>query len=276
MIKKKAYVIGTNVEKSLSPIIFNHWFKKYKINATYSFKKIKEKNFNKEIGNILTEKNLCGLNITIPFKEKILRKMDKLDKASKIIKAVNCVTIKKNKYHGSNTDWSGFGEVLLDTLFEKKIKIKKNEKIVLIGYGGAAKAILYNLSLMGGDWKNNTLVFNRSKRKINIPRFYQKTTLSLKKIQNHLNDSFLIINTTPRNILKDLKIKKINKTLVACDIVYKPKETSFLKHFIKPRAKIYGINMLINQARPCFFKWFGINPSVDRALTNKLLKKILK
>ena len=72
MTKKKAYVIGTNVDKSLSPLIFNHWFKKYKINASYEFKKIKEKNFNKEIKNILKEKNLCGLNVTIPFKEKIL------------------------------------------------------------------------------------------------------------------------------------------------------------------------------------------------------------
>ena len=97
MSKKKIYVIGTNVDKSLSPLIFNHWFKKYKINAIYDFRTIKEKNFNKEINEILKEKNLCGLNVTIPFKEKILKKMDKLDKASTIIRAVNCVTIRNNK-----------------------------------------------------------------------------------------------------------------------------------------------------------------------------------
>ena len=129
---------------------------------------------------------------------------------------------------------------------------------------------------MGAAWKNTTLVFNRSKRKINIPFISQKTTLSLNKIQNYLNDAFLIINTTPRNILADLKIKKINRGVAVCDIVYKPKETKFLRHFIKPSAKIYGIHMLINQARPCFFKWFGVNPSEDGALTNKLLKEISK
>ena len=182
MSKKKIYVIGTNVDKSLSPLIFNHWFKKYKINAIYDFRTIKEKNFNKEINEILKEKNLCGLNVTIPFKEKILKKMDKLDKASKIIRAVNCVSIRNNKYYGSNTDWVGFGEALLNAMLEQQINITKNGKVILIGYGGAAKAVLYNLSLMGAVWKNNTLVFNRSKRKINIPFISQKTTLSLGKI----------------------------------------------------------------------------------------------
>ena len=119
---KKAYVIGTKVDKSLSPTIFNYWIKKYKINAKYSYKKIKEKEFNKEIGLILKEKNLCGLNITIPFKEKIISKLQILDKSSKIIGASNCVTIKKNKYYGSNTDWTGFSEALKDSEFTQKTK----------------------------------------------------------------------------------------------------------------------------------------------------------
>lgn len=274
MTKKKAYVVGTNVDKSLSPLIFNHWFKKYKINASYNFKKIKEKNFNKEIKEILKEKNLCGLNVTIPFKEKILKKMNKLDKASKTIKAVNCVTVKKNKYYGSNTDWRGFAEAL-----SGKIPIQKTKttnKTILIGYGGAAKAILYCLSLMGATYKKNTFVFNRTKKRINLPNVSQKTTLSLNKIQDYLKDASLVINTAPRNILADLKIKKIDNKVVVCDIVYNPKETNFLKHFTNPGAKIYGIHMLINQAKPCFFNWFGVRPSEDRVLTNKLLKKISK
>jgi len=276
MIKKKAYVIGTNVDKSLSPLIFNHWFKKYKINASYEFKVIKEKNFNREVNQILKEKNLIGLNVTIPFKEKILKKMDKLDRASKAINAVNCVTIKNNKYYGSNTDWSGFGEALLSSAFKKKTnaKIKENDKVLLIGYGGASKAILYSLSLMGVRWKKNTLVFNRSRKRIKIPSVSQKTTISLEGLKKHLSEAVLIINTTPKDVLGDLKIKKINNMVVVCDIVYKPKETNFLKHFTNPSAKVYGINMLVNQAAPCFFNWFGIKPLADKELTKKLLKEI--
>ena len=70
MNTKKAYVIGTNVGESLSPLIFNHWFEKYNIDAKYGYKTIKEKNFSKEINNILKEKHLCGINVTTPFKEK--------------------------------------------------------------------------------------------------------------------------------------------------------------------------------------------------------------
>jgi len=276
MNTKKAYVIGTNVDKSLSPLIFNHWFDKYKIDAKYSYKTIKENNFNKDINLILKEKHLCGINVTIPFKEKIIKKIHKLDRHSKIIGAVNCVTIKNNRHYGINTDWTGFAEAHLNATLEQKAPTKTGGGVVLIGYGGAAKAILYSLSLMGNIYKKNTLVFNRSKKKINIPLFSQKTTLSLNKIQNYLNDAFLVINTTPINILADLNIKKIKKEIVVCDIVYKPKETKFLKHFTKPSAKIYGIHMLINQARPCFFEWFGIMPSEDKALNRKILKKISK
>ena len=200
MSTKKAYVIGTSVNKSLSPLIFNHWFKKYNIDAKYGYKTIKEKNFNKEINNVLKEKHLCGINVTIPFKEKIIKKIHKLDKHSKIIGAVNCVTIKNNKYYGINTDWTGFAEAYLSAISDQKAPIKTRGGIILIGYGGAAKAILYSLSLMGKTYKKNTLVFNRSKRKINIPLFSQKTTLTLNKIQNYLDDAFLIINTIPRNI----------------------------------------------------------------------------
>ena len=276
MIKKKAYVIGTNVDKSLSPLIFNHWFKKYKIDATYEYKVIKEKNFNKEVRLLLKERGLCGLNVTIPFKEKILKKMDKIDGPSKKIKAVNCVTVKKNKYYGSNTDWLGFKEALLSEITKNEAKIKSKGKVVLIGYGGASKAILYSLSSMGNRWKKNVLVFNRSKKRINIPLISQKTTLPLTSLQSHLKEAFLVINTAPRNILADLKIKKINKETAVCDIVYKPKETSFFKHFKNPSLKVYGINMLVNQARPCFFNWFGIMPTNDAALIKKLIKETSK
>ena len=108
------------------------------------------------------------VKVKVKEEEKIVKKMDKLDKASKIIQAVNCVTVKNNKYYGSNTDWLGFGEALLNSMPKQKISIQSNSKVILIGYGGAAKAILYNLSLMGVKWRKNTLIFNRSKRRINI------------------------------------------------------------------------------------------------------------
>ena len=92
---KKAYVVGSKTSDSLSPLIFNYWFKKLKIKAKYSYKEIKRKNFNKEIEKILKEENVCGLNITIPYKEVMFKKIKKTDQHSKNIGAINCLTKKK-------------------------------------------------------------------------------------------------------------------------------------------------------------------------------------
>ena len=73
-MKKKIYIIGNNVKKSLSPIIHNYWISKYLVNCEYKHKEIKSIKFNKHIKKILKEENLYGLNITIPFKESIITK----------------------------------------------------------------------------------------------------------------------------------------------------------------------------------------------------------
>ena len=77
---KKAHVIGTRVSKSLSPIIFGYWFKKYNISAEYSFKEINEDVFDNEIKKILEDRDVCGFNVTIPFKEKIIKHIKSLNK----------------------------------------------------------------------------------------------------------------------------------------------------------------------------------------------------
>ena len=94
---KKIFVIGDKASKSLSPIVFNHWFKKYKIKAKYGYKEIKKKDFNNKIKTTLKQKDIIGLNITIPFKKNLISLLDKSDKHVKNIGAVNCVTIKNNK-----------------------------------------------------------------------------------------------------------------------------------------------------------------------------------
>ena len=72
MIKKKAYVIGTNANKSLSPSIFIYWFKKYSIRAEYLARQIKEEEFNKKIKELFDDKEVCGINVTMPYKERII------------------------------------------------------------------------------------------------------------------------------------------------------------------------------------------------------------
>ena len=91
MSKKKAFVVGVNVSNSLSPTIFNYWFNKYKIDAEYGYIQIKEESFDNDIKLILKEKDLIGLNITMPYKEKIIM-LDHDDLFSDLLKNENNFT----------------------------------------------------------------------------------------------------------------------------------------------------------------------------------------
>jgi shikimate dehydrogenase len=259
---KNFFVIGDQASESLSPLIFNHWFKKYNIQAKYSFLEVTKKNFNSEVIKKLNDKNTQGLNVTIPFKKDIIKYLDNKNVHAQKIGAVNCVTVGK-KIKGINTDWMGY----LNSI--KQEKINKNKKIIILGFGGASQAIYYGFFLKG---YTNVSVFNRSKKAINIGGI-NKFTKDYSLINSSLIKSDLIINTTPINPLNKKQTKLINKTTIISDIVYKPKETLFLKEF-KFNKKIYGISMLVEQALPCFKQWFGFVPAVDESLTKKLYKKI--
>ena len=259
---KQFFVIGNKASKSLSPTIFNHWFKKYKINANYSFVEVKKENFNKNISKKIKEENICGFNVTIPFKKNILKYIDNKNIHAQKIGAVNCVKVEE-KIKGTNTDWIGY----LNSI--KKEKINKNKNIIILGFGGAAQAIHYGLTLKG---YKNIKVFNRSKKAIkfnNIKKYTKKYSL----IDVYLIKADLIINTTPTNPLNKKQTNLVKKNTIISDIVYSPKNTLFLKTF-KKNKKIFGISMLVEQAIPCFYEWFGFFPKVDEGLIKKLNNKI--
>ena len=259
---KKLYVVGNRASKSLSPTIFNYWFKKYNIKASYGYLELTENSFHKKIKEILEKKEILGLNVTIPFKNKIIKHLDKIDAHAKKIGAVNCVTNKKT-ISGTNTDWTGYYQTL------PNIKKTKNRKVVILGYGGASHAIHYVLKKRGFK---DILIFNRSKKKI---KYSNKTeyTKTYSDLETYLDGVFLIINTTPINPILKKHLRLITKSTIVSDIVYNPKNTTFLKQFPKNK-KIYGISMLLEQAKPCFKMWFGINPSVDKKMLNAIYKKI--
>ncbi len=259
---KRYYVIGDKVSKSLSPTIFNYWFNKYNIRAKYGFIEIKQSQFDNKISEVLKKNKVSGLNVTIPYKEQIIKHINILDKHSKTINAVNCVTI-NSKIKGTNTDWEGYFKTL------PRRKNIRNKKIVLIGYGGAALAIHYVLKHKGFK---NIVVFNRSRKQLKFEN-KKKYTLDMKKINSHIRDAYLIINSNPKNPLNRKTSKLVSKKTILSDIVYKPKHTAFLKSF-PCNEKIYGIAMLIEQAALSFKTWYGFKPNIDLSLVNILERKI--
>jgi shikimate dehydrogenase len=300
MNKKKAYVIGTNVSTSLSPEIFNYWFKKHKINAEYGYIEIKEGSFDREIESILKIKDLVGLNITIPYKEKIFSYLTKKNKTEsqpdphwqpneETALPINCLTINKDGISGTNTDWIGFNRAYIKHTKTNKIFDFQNEDALVLGYGGAAKGVVYGLVRLNFA---RIIVFNRTFNKIkNIVRPPRTTErgghtnyceIIAEKIAN-LNEytdhnkaksTKLIVSTTPTNILDNRTDWNVGKNVTGFDIVYRPREgTGFLKNF-NPNNKIEGIQMLVYQAAPCFKLWFGTEPEADEELFEILYKKM--
>ena len=260
---KNFFVIGDQASKSLSPLIFNYWFKKYNLKAKYSYIQTDKASFDKKIKQVLSDNKTRGLNITIPFKRQAIKHAGILDIHSKTIQAVNCIT-KKNNIEGSNTDWVGYFKSL------PKNSTLSKKTVVLIGYGGAAHAIHY---LLLKKKVKKIIIINKTKRKLKFTKKNRFTT-PVNKLQKYINIADIIINATPINPIKEKHVSLVKKTAIVSDIVYKPKETLFLKQFPKNK-KTYGINMLIYQAIPCFKKWFGFYPSVDKKLLQLINKKIL-
>jgi shikimate dehydrogenase len=289
MSKKKAYVVGNNVSTSLSPAIFKYWFNQYHIDATYGYKEIKEDNFDKEIKSIFKEEGLCGLNITTPFKEKIIPHITKLDTTTKEIGSVNCVTKTRNFFTGTNTDTTGFVNALFSNRSQIDLQKRKTENLtkhpttaIVVGFGGAAKAIIYSLKQMNIP---NIKVFNR-----NFEKFKNKSSKTfsnkfqphkLKDLEKYINtveakgQRLLVVNTVPFNVFNNFNNNKdVLLGTIGFDVVYRPREgTGFLNHF-EPLNRIEGIRMLVYQAAPCFKLWFGIDPKIDQYLFNFLYKKM--
>ena len=275
---KKACVVGNNTKKSLSPIIFNYWFKKYNIVGQYGYLEVDEENFKRELKKKLQDKNLCGLNITVPYKEKIIKFISEVDEHSKSIGAVNCLTKLNDKVLGNNTDWLGFQNSILylknGGLLTKQIK---KYPVVVLGYGGSAKAVIYALEKMGCA---KVILWNRSFNKIKNLENLGNLKLLPKELKNKKfyidSNTKLIINTIPTNIscanIKKQSQNIVKKEVFGYDLVYN-KKTNFLDLFA-PMKQIDGINLLVHQAAPCFEKWFKIKPEINIDLFNLVYKKL--
>ena len=140
MIKKKIGIVAEKLNHSLSPLVHNYWSKKYKCNFLYKKYEIDEKKIEKFFYNYKGDKDFIGFNITIPYKEKFITLCDKVSPRAKKIGSVNLIYKKENMIYGDNTDVIGFGKIF------NLLNIKKTKSVLLIGAGGASRAILYFLN----------------------------------------------------------------------------------------------------------------------------------
>ena len=281
MIKKttKIGILGKSIQYSLSPIIHEYWLKQNKINGKYEIFDIQEKDIKVFMQN-LVHKNIKGLNVTIPYKNKIIKYLDDVSPASKAIGAVNTIKVNKNgMLYGDNTDAKGFIKNL-EKAFPNWIKIES--PIVVVGAGGAARAIIY--SLINSN-KSEVRIVNRNKKRANnlikdIKKIFPYANINFfEEYNNALKGVSFLINTSSLGMVgyPDLNVdlSEMKRNSIVYDIVYSPLETNLLKQAKKlDFLTINGLGMLLEQAAPAFNAWFNKNVKVTKALKEIVIKEI--
>jgi shikimate dehydrogenase len=258
-------VIGNPISHSKSPLIQMAAIRHLNLDATYDALELPTEDFTFEIELRKLLASMYGFNVTLPFKEKVLKYLNRIDDLAKRISAVNTVRINRGGLlEGFNTDYYGFKESLKEfDLFEKRVAI--------IGAGGAAKAVIAALD----DLKVSNIdifVRNAERARDSIPRIeHAEFKIELFGQDTSLENYDLLINATPigqGRLSNELPVtvehlKQLNQGAIAYDLIYE--DTLFLKEARKLKHNtVNGSEMLILQAAKSLEIWTGC--VIDEAL----------
>ena len=265
-----AAVVANPIKHSISPFIHNQAFEATHTNGVYVAWEVETTDLAETVANI-RRYQMFGINLSMPYKEQVIPYLDQLSEESRLIGAVNTVVNREGTLIGYNTDGKGFFKSLPSFKISRK-------RMVLLGAGGAAKAILAQAIL---DGVSQVSVFVRSAS-------IEKTRPYLEKLQNatgfrvdlfaledvqDLQDSItqadLLVNATsvgmdgvsqpiPTSIV-------LPEKLLVADVIYQPFETPFLKWARNQgNQAINGLGMLLYQAAEAFQLWTGKEMPTDQ------------
>ncbi|ADY12066.1 shikimate dehydrogenase family protein [Sphaerochaeta globosa] len=221
--------------------------------------------------------NFAGGNVTAPFKQEVLTYLDELTESASLCDAVNCITRKSDgTYIGDNTDGKGF----LQSLIAVAPDLKKR-KVMVFGSGGAASAIVTELALYG---VREVVVVNRTeahaKTLVNNLEGISRTQLKVDRwagTYQIVENDLVVVQATSVGLFQpgaciDVAFAPALQNVIACDVVFNPVETAFLK-----KAKsagcltLDGLGMLVNQGAIAIQLWTGKEP--DKALMRSSLEE---
>jgi shikimate dehydrogenase len=285
-------LFGKPARHSLSPMIQNTFLSSYDIDCVYMVFEPEENNL-KEAFSGAANLEFIGLNITMPYKEKIYALTGKTWGSAEIIKAVNTIKFSKGTEEkivseGFSTDGSGFIKSLEDFGF-----VWKDRTCLIIGAGGAAKSTVFELekkglrsiyifdidSVKSQNLRNTIINYSGCGTQIDV-------LADIKEAERFYDSIDLIINCTPAGMNLERNTGNIKKLPVPeywdlkdkyiFDMVYNPYHTEFLLKARREKAAgaISGIYMLVNQAAFSFKIWFDIFP--EEKIIKKIKEKIIK
>ncbi len=236
-------LIGKNIAYSFSKKFFNEKFKKEGLAHSYQNFDIDTIELFKKI--IKENTGIKGLNVTIPYKENIIPYLDTLDNQARIIGAINTIKVLEDgSLKGYNTDHYGFSKAL------SSYPAISNKTALILGNGGASKAIKYALDTLGYC----CTTVSRTKTQDTIT--YNQLTKQV--LEKHT----LIVNTTPLGVVPDvlkcpeIPYRYLTKEHFLFDLIYNPQKTTFLRHGLAKGATIAnGSKMLEYQAQEAWNIW---------------------
>ncbi len=261
---KKYLVIGNPIEHSLSPKLHNLWIKDNNVNAIYDKKKVDKDELKKIISKI-KQKEVNGINITVPFKKEIIPYLDQLSIEAEKTQSVNTIYMEKEKIIGHNTDIEGFE----NSIKNSGINLT-NKEILILGAGGVVPSLIYALKKMK---VSKIILSNRTKQKAeSLKNFFDGLTII---DWGKITQFDMIINATSIGLNKNDKINlnfsDFGKNKYFYDVIYNPSVTNFLTIGKKLGGKIQnGKMMFIYQASAAFKIWHKITPKINNDLINYL------
>jgi shikimate dehydrogenase len=274
---KKLCVIGWPISHSRSPLIHNYWIKKHGLEGSYGKHPVEPDALQSFVENFKSS-GFSGCNVTVPHKETIISFLNHVDDQAKRLVAVNTLYLKNGEIRGANTDGEGFGAHLQQSHPAFQIK---GSHIVVIGAGGAAKAIIGTLLDKGAK---EILLVNRSVDR--VKSIQDQFGAEIKYLGNApnkeaLRNCHLLVNTTSLGMQGQpplhITLDTLNPQAIVADIVYVPLETEFLKR-AKARGNptLSGLGMLLHQAVRGFELWFGVRPEVTPELHDLVVADLMK
>lgn len=262
-------IIGDPVSHSLSPLMHNAAFAHSGLPFIYMPFPVKPEELD-DFFKSLHSRKIVGFNVTIPHKQAVIPYLDSLSREARLIGAVNTVVKKGGKLIGYNTDGAGFIQFLTE---EEKYELT-NKHVLLLGAGGAARAIAVALGLEGA---REVMIFNRTAKKAfdlahELGKKFQKTIFSAAPLDppdlSHWRVADLVINATSIGMKESQSIKlplsQLPPKACVVDIVYNPLETDLLKKAKKRGLATHaGWGMLLHQGLLSFELWTGKKAPYD-------------
>jgi len=262
MTLRRACIMGHPVAQSRSPMLHGYWLKTLQVEGAYERADVSPEDFPAFFRD-LPGHGFVGGNITKPHKEPAFRLVDRREGAAEVIGAVNTVWFENGTLVGGNTDYLGY---LAHADDQAPGWDAAGGLAIVLGAGGAARAVVYGLRERGLD----IALFNRTR-----PRAEELAKAFGPSVRVHdfaelprlMGDAVLLTNTSALGALGqpplEIDLEPLKDSAVVYDINYVPLETELLKAAAARGLRtVDGLGMLLHQAVPAFAKWFGIVPKV--------------